>query len=279
MRVEVQQTVVLRLQTNVKYSNEISIAKRQGLSRRSTRSTARTLRPHSIAKLQNLSTKCHKLEDCARFCKQTKLTMGDLESALKHLPKLVRQREEGLLKREKELKRLQASLEAEHSNMGEPSDVLQLNVGGSCISVLRRTLTQVEGSMLASRFSGRWDESLEKDGEARFFIDQPIDLFLLMINYLRALASATLVAGPPSPPNFTKDRKCEKDFFRMVEYYGMAPGLYPMGIYRLDSAGNTTLIACHPNFEIETNEFETFCLLPLRGSDSQGPSFQDHFGL
>jgi hypothetical protein len=43
------------------------------------------------------------------------------------------------------------------------------------IDVLCRTLTSVEGSMLAAKFSGRWDDSLEKDADGNFFIDQPIE--------------------------------------------------------------------------------------------------------
>jgi hypothetical protein len=59
--------------------------------------------------------------------------------------------------------------------LGEPGDVLRFNVGGARIDVLRRTLTSVEGSMLAAKFSGRWDDSLEKDADGNFFIDQPIE--------------------------------------------------------------------------------------------------------
>ena len=47
-------------------------------------------------------------------------------------------------------------------NLETSSDVLTLNVGGVCMSVLRHTLNTVEGSMLAARFSGRWDDSLDK---------------------------------------------------------------------------------------------------------------------
>lgn len=65
------------------------------------------------------------------------------------LPKLLREREGALENRERELDRLKAELELEH-NFGQPSDVLRLSVGGTCFDVLRRTLTQVEGSMLAS---------------------------------------------------------------------------------------------------------------------------------
>lgn len=85
-----------------------------------------------------------------------------LEASLKDLPDLLRKRVRALDERENELKRAKKAFEEANPRLGKPSDVLTLNVGGTCISVLRRTLTCVEGSMLASRFSGRWDDALEK---------------------------------------------------------------------------------------------------------------------
>ena len=53
------------------------------------------------------------------------------------------------------------------TTVGPPdsSDVLllRLNVGGTKMEVVRRALTILEDSRLASRFSGRWDDSIEKD--------------------------------------------------------------------------------------------------------------------
>lgn len=53
----------------------------------------------------------------------------------------------------------------------QPADVLTLNFGGTKIQVLRKTLTQYDKSMFAAHFSGRWDDSIEKDAEGSFFID------------------------------------------------------------------------------------------------------------
>ena len=52
-------------------------------------------------------------------------------------------------------------------------------------SVLRRTLTQFEDSVLAAQFSGRWDDSMEKDRDGNMFVDQDPENFMLLINYLR----------------------------------------------------------------------------------------------
>jgi hypothetical protein len=118
----------------------------------------------------------------------------DIDQTLSDLTELLRRKQKILQEREQELEKRSAALERDKSQFlldKSPSDVLHLDVGGTCIAVLRRTLTSVEQSMLSSRFSGRWDESLEKDRDGNFFIDQPIELFLPMVNYLRAKACET----------------------------------------------------------------------------------------
>jgi hypothetical protein len=40
------------------------------------------------------------------------------------------------------------------------NDIIHLNVGGHKLTTKRSTLCQVEGSLLASMFSGRWEDSL-----------------------------------------------------------------------------------------------------------------------
>jgi hypothetical protein len=99
------------------------------------------------------------------------------------------------------------------------------------MEVLRRTLTSIPGSMLASKFSGRWDESMECDRDGNFVIDQPFPVFEVMVNYLRAKACQTPNAPPLTSPNFITIKSVTKaDFLRMVEYYGMVLGLYPVRI-------------------------------------------------
>lgn len=107
---------------------------------------------------------------------------ASLEDTLEALPQLLKKRQKALEEREQELERKIAAFDKESGHMSiqqAHGDVLHLNVGGTLTTVLRRTLISVEGSMLASRFSGRWDDSLEKDRDGHFFIDQPIELFLV----------------------------------------------------------------------------------------------------
>jgi len=140
-----------------------------------------------------------------------------------------------------------------------PCEVLHLNIGGDLIAVLRRTLTSVEGSMLASRFSGRWDDSLEKDRDGNFFIDQPLELVLPMINYLRAKSCETVLTLPVTSPEFESEEK-QRDFVRMIEYFGMTPGIYPTWLEMCRGQLESAQIYGHPNLSVSCSEWGTFTL-------------------
>ena len=51
------------------------------------------------------------------------------------------------------------------------SPIVNLNVGGEKMSTARATLTLVEESLLATMFSGKWDEKLMKDANGCIFLD------------------------------------------------------------------------------------------------------------
>jgi len=91
-----------------------------------------------------------------------------------------------LKEREADFSRRVKLFETTNPAMGSDNDILQLNVGGRTnIAVLRNLLTQFEGSMLEAKFSGRWDDSMEKDRDGNIFVDQDPENFMLLINYLR----------------------------------------------------------------------------------------------
>ena len=200
--------------------------------------------------------------------------MTTLDDALKSLPKLLAQREKELEEREEEVKRLKKSLEKDYPNLGTSNDVLRLNVGGTRIDVLRRTLTQIEDSMLESRFSGRWDDSLEKDADGNFFIDQPPELFIPLINYLRAKAIETPLTRKAELP-VVRNSKEVNDFRRMVDYYGLTLGLYPVGLYRVQSATKESFIGrIVPGYKIESEEWATYYIAPLNNGTRYVHSYE-----
>ncbi|GAX24652.1 hypothetical protein FisN_21Lh244 [Fistulifera solaris] len=156
-----------------------------------------------------------------------------LDEALTNLPKILAKRLKLLEQREEELQKSFDRLEKEKKSLGcgNASDVIHLNVGGTLVATLRRTLTHVEDSMLAARFSGRWDESIEKDKDGNFFVDQSAGLFLPMINYIRNMQNQTPSTSPPRSPtysDFANTHKDYDDFIRMVEYFGVTLGIYPV---------------------------------------------------
>jgi len=53
--------------------------------------------------------------------------------------------------------------------------------------VKRSTLCQVEGSFLASMFSGRWEESLDRDHDGRVYLELDPPLFKIIISELRSM--------------------------------------------------------------------------------------------
>lgn len=81
--------------------------------------------------------------------------------------------------------------------------------------------------MLASRFSGRWDDSLEKDSDGNYFNDD-INLFLPIINYLRNKSKETPLY--PVSSSYFQSSTTTLDFYRMIEYYGMTQGIYPCAL-------------------------------------------------
>ncbi|KAL7545293.1 hypothetical protein ACHAWF_008647 [Thalassiosira exigua] len=123
----------------------------------------------------------------------------------------------------------------------------------------------------ASRFSGRWDESLEKDRDGNFFVDQPIELFLPMVNYLRAKACETALAPPVTSPEF-EDETQRRDFIRMVEYLGMTPGIYPTAMELCRGEPASARIGGHPNLSVASSACATF-ILRTRGHKRPITSF------
>jgi BTB/POZ domain len=195
------------------------------------------------------------------------------EFALSALVEMFRKRQQILEDREKELdaaikafgkekEQFGASIDDESSKQ---NDVLYLNVGGgTVINVSRKTLTQVEGSMLASHFSGRWDDSVEKDHDGNFFINQPPDLFLPLIDFFRdklceTPSSPSVVS--PEPGDFASPKKYAA-FLRMVEYYGLTPGLYPCVIGMHSGQTESCEITPYPNLCVIARDWSVYTLSP-----------------
>ena len=99
------------------------------------------------------------------------------------------------------------------------NDIAHLNVGGHKLTTKRSTLCQVEGSLLASMFSGRWEDSLERDQDGAIFFDFNHQCFVVILDYLRAKKIAT-PENPAPLPKVPEDQA--KNFNNLLEYLGLS---------------------------------------------------------
>jgi hypothetical protein len=104
------------------------------------------------------------------------------------------------------------------------NDIIHLNIGGHKLTTKRSTLCQVEGSLLASMFSGRWEDSLERDQDGAIFFDFNPQYFLVILDYLRAKKIAT--PEHPAPlPKVPEDQA--ESFNNLLEYLGLSDEIVP----------------------------------------------------
>ena len=97
-------------------------------------------------------------------------------------------------------------------------DIINLNVGGKKLTTLRSTLCQVEDSLLAALFSGRWEDNIKRDQDGAVFFDFNPQYFILILDYLRAKTIAT-PENPPPLPKVPEDQ--EESFYSLVQYLGL----------------------------------------------------------
>ena len=94
-------------------------------------------------------------------------------------------------------------------------DIIPLNVGGKKFTTTRSTLCQVEGSLLATMFSGRWEDGVKRDKGGAVFFDFNPKHFGYILEYLRTKKIAT----PEDPAELPKVPRDEaKNFNTLVEY-------------------------------------------------------------
>ncbi|CAB4030426.1 Chaperone dnaK2 [Paramuricea clavata] len=107
------------------------------------------------------------------------------------------------------------------------NDIIHLNVSGHKLTTKRSTLCQVENSLLASMFSGRWEDSLERDQDGAVFFDFNPQYFVIILDYLRAKKVATTENPAPLPIVPEDDAK---NFNNLLEYLGLSDEIVPAEI-------------------------------------------------
>ena len=120
-------------------------------------------------------------------------------------------------------------------------DIVRLNVGGQKFTSKRSTLCQVEGSLFATMFSGRWEDSVERDQDGAVYFDFNPQHFSVILDYLRVKKIATF-ENPATVFKIPEDQV--KNFKILVEYLGLGDEIFPTEIvpdekFNLHSPGVT----------------------------------------
>ena len=98
-------------------------------------------------------------------------------------------------------------------------DLIDLNVGGTKLTTTRSTLCQVQDSLLAAMFSGRWEDNIKRDKDGAVFFDFNPQYFILILDYLRAKKIAT----PENPPPLPRVPEDQMESFRiLLQYLGLS---------------------------------------------------------
>jgi len=90
----------------------------------------------------------------------------------------IKQRHSRLLQRQNDI------IQSNGDSNIQDTDMIELNVGGTKMRVLRNTLTLIKGSRLDILFSGRWESKLLRDEDERAFMDVDPHSVKKIIEYL-----------------------------------------------------------------------------------------------
>jgi hypothetical protein len=124
---------------------------------------------------------------------------------------------------EEEKDKLQNEIDTMNSIVGPSASnddvIIEINAGGKIISALRSTLTLAPDTMFTYMFSGRWEESMKRDGNGRVYLDHDPELIEIIVNFLRMKKIEDLSKLVRSPTVRIEKRN---DFGYLVRYFGLA---------------------------------------------------------
>ena len=142
-----------------------------------------------------------------------------------------------------------AALNAEKQRMEaievSDDDIIHLNVGGQKFTTTRATLCQVEGSLLATMFNGRWEDRVKRDKDGVVFFDFNPEYFGWILDYLRAkkISSPAVLAEVP--------KKQMKNFNALLEHLGLSDEILPTS--PTEVVQNEKFNVCSPGITVQEN--------------------------
>ena len=160
------------------------------------------------------------------------MSCGDLLNKFDDLVKRFKAEFNEIIERERaNLKAEVEALNAEKQRMEaievSDDDIIHLNVGGQKFSTTRATLCQVEGSLLATMFNGRWEDRVKRDKDGVVFFDFNPEYFGWILDYLRVKK----ISSPENPAVLAEVPKNQmKNFNTLLEYLGLSNEIVPSEI-------------------------------------------------
>ena len=157
------------------------------------------------------------------------MSCGDLLNKFDDLVKRFRAEFNEIVEKERaNLKAEVEALNAEKRRMQAvevgDDDIVHLNVGGQKFTTTRATLCQVEGSLLATMFNGRWEDRVKRDKDGVVFFDFNPEYFGWILDYLRAKK----ISSPENPAVLAEVPKNQmKNFNTLLEYLGLSDEIAP----------------------------------------------------
>ena len=157
------------------------------------------------------------------------MSCGDLLNKFDDLVKRFRAEFNEIVEKERaNLKAEVEALNAEKQRMQAVEvsdyDIIHLNVGGQKFTTTRATLCQVEGSLLATMFNGRWEDRVKRDKDGVVFFDFNPEYFGWILDYLRAKK----ISSPENPAVLAEVPKNQmKNFNTLLEYLGLSDEIVP----------------------------------------------------
>ena len=157
------------------------------------------------------------------------MSCGDLLNKFDDLVKRFRAEFNEIVEKERaNLKAEVEALNAEKQRMQavevSDDDIVHLNVGGQKFTTTRATLCQVEGSLLATMFNGRWEDRVKRDKDGVVFFDFNPEYFGWILDYLRAKK----ISSSENPAVLAEVPKNQmKNFNTLLEYLGLSDEIVP----------------------------------------------------
>lgn len=128
-----------------------------------------------------------------------------------------------LEKKWRELERQRRDAANSYGITGGGGPIVELNVGGTDMDVLREDLVRAEESVLSLVFGGRWEGRLPRDSRGRVFVDVSPAVFRKIVGFLVKLGRAT-PGKAMELPTLTPEE--QPNFDHLVLVLGLWPHVY-----------------------------------------------------